>query len=59
MLTEQNSNQPTAHGVLLRHKPQWTHPGKRPYAMSEHFATIRWQHGEHPFVKGRYSRKHE
>ena len=27
--------------------------------MSEHFATIRWQRGEHPFVKGRYSRKHE
>ena len=27
--------------------------------MSEHFATIRWQRGEHPFAKGRYSRKHE
>ena len=27
--------------------------------MSEHFATVRWQRGEHPFVKGRYSRKHE
>ena len=27
--------------------------------MSEHFATIRWQRGEYPFAKGRYSRKHE
>jgi organic hydroperoxide reductase OsmC/OhrA len=27
--------------------------------MSEHFATIRWQRGEHAFAKGRYSRKHE
>jgi organic hydroperoxide reductase OsmC/OhrA len=27
--------------------------------MSEHFATIHWQRGEHPFAKGRYSRKHE
>ena len=27
--------------------------------MSEHTATIRWQRGEHPFAKGRYSRRHE
>lgn len=27
--------------------------------MSEHFATIRWQRDDHPFTKGRYSRKHE
>ena len=27
--------------------------------MSEHTATIRWQRGEHPFTKGRYSRRHE
>src|ERR1700755_1307141 len=33
--------------------------GLKPYAMSEHFATIRWQRGDHPFAKGRYSRKHE
>lgn len=27
--------------------------------MSEHTATIRWQRGDHPFAKGRYSRRHE
>lgn len=27
--------------------------------MSEHFATVHWQRGEHPFAKGRYSRHHE
>jgi organic hydroperoxide reductase OsmC/OhrA len=27
--------------------------------MSEHTATIHWQRGEHPFAKGRYSRRHE
>jgi organic hydroperoxide reductase OsmC/OhrA len=27
--------------------------------MSEHTATIHWQRGEHPFSKGRYSRRHE
>ena len=27
--------------------------------MSDHFATIHWQRGEHAFANGRYSRKHE
>jgi len=27
--------------------------------MSEHTATIRWQRGDHPFAKGRYSRRHD
>ncbi len=27
--------------------------------MSEHTATIEWKRGEHPFAKGRYSRRHE